>query len=651
MRGIRLVLSTVLLVAAQWSLSAAVPPALSAAVDALEKDAVSDADFRRLLARIDAEGSPALKARAFVLQCQRNVGPDPRAMRRMADEGVAIARDANAQAELGGLLLCRGYIEESDEDTARALADYSEAIAVSGAAGMPDDAAQARVLRGELLHGQGRYAEGLSDMQAAHRHYVATRNEKQQSYTLNAIANFYADSRVGQYDKALQYYRQLLAAHLARRRVGEAATTRYNIASTLDRKGDYREALTEFRASLAGYEAEGDIAMVADTLRAIAALQLRADRATEALDYAERAMRQASAAADPDLLARVRVVRGGALRRLGRGDAALADFEAAEAYFAREKNGRFLEHLAGERAEAYAGLQQWERAFAARSRQLELSRALDKQLEQDVTARMRVQFDSERTERENAALQRTNALRSRALVDAQRIRRLQAAVIALGGAVLAGMLWLAWRFSRRAKTMRVLALTDELTGLPNRRAILDRLTRRLRSKNMAPAAVIIFDIDHFKSINDRRGHDVGDSVLRRVAETARREVTEMARSSGHDGALGRIGGEEFLVLLAQADEASATAVGERLRAAIEALRIDDSGDDLSGDDLRVTISLGGSQALPGVDCVEDALKRADLALYRAKEAGRNRMDWQPPPAQAGDGTATRPHEGDSGHGL
>lgn len=97
-----------------WLLCAALSPAFAAAptldadIDALEKTDVSDADFRRLLARIDAEGTPKLKARAYALQCQRYVGADPEAVRKVAEDGIAIARAAKAQAELGGLLLCRG---------------------------------------------------------------------------------------------------------------------------------------------------------------------------------------------------------------------------------------------------------------------------------------------------------------------------------------------------------------------------------------------------------------------------------------------------------------------------------------------------------------------------------------------------------------
>lgn len=524
-----------------------------------------------------------------------------------------------ASAPLGGLLLCRGYIEERAGHTARAIADYGEAIVVGGRAGQGGDAAQARALRGELLHQGGRYAEALADLQAAYRFRVATGDAKQERYALNAIANFYADPRVTQYAKALEYYRTLLAAHLAGGEADEAATTRYNIAATLDRMGRSDEALAEFRAVLAGYLARGDAAAVAETRRAIAALLLRNDRPAEALAEAGQARAAARGLDDANLRARIALVRGSALRRLGGAREALSEFDDAETVFRDENNLRFLEEIERERAAALAALGRWQEAYDARGRQLDYAGQLERQLEQDVTARMRVQFDSERTERENAALQRENALRARALADARRIRRLQTTTLVLAGLVLAGLLVFAWRLLRRARTLRALAMTDELTAGPNRRAILGRLAERLRGRDPAAVPVLMFDIDRFKTINDRRGHAVGDTVLRAVSAAARAAL-------GEAGALGRIGGEEFLVVLREGDEARARIVGERLRAAVAALRFAD-GDDAFG----ATISLGGTLARPGVDRVEDALKRADLALYRAKDGGRDRLDWESPP--------------------
>lgn len=562
-----------------------------------------------------------MKARAHSLRCQRAAGADPEAMRPVADAGIALARRIGQAADgaLGGLLLCRGYIEERAGHTARAIADYGEAIVVGGRAGQPGDAAQARALRGELLHQGGRYAEALADLQAAYRYRVAKGEARQTRYALNAIANFYADPRVAQYAKALEYYRALLAAHVAGHEADEAATTRYNIASTLDRMGRRDEALAEFRTVLAGYLASGDAADVADTRRAIAALLLRDDRPAEALAEAEQARAAARGLDDANLRARIALVRGSALRRLGRARETLSEFDDAEAVFRDENNLRFLEEIERERGAALAALGRWQDAYDARGRQLAYAGKLERQMEQDVTARMRVQFDSERTERENAALQRENALRTRALADAQRIRRLQTATLILGGLVLLGVLGLAWRLLRRARSLRQLAMTDELTAGPNRRAVLDLLAARLRGRDRAPVPLLMFDIDRFKTINDRRGHDVGDAVLREVAAAVRGTL-------GEAGTLGRIGGEEFLVVLHGGDETAARAAGERLRSEVAALRFAD-GDDRFG----ATISLGGTWARPGVDRIEDALKRCDLALYRAKDGGRDRMDWEAPP--------------------
>lgn len=151
------------------------------------------------------------------------------------------------------------------------------------------------------------------------------------------------------------------------------------------------------------------------------------------------------------------------------------------------------------------------------------------------------------------------------------------------------------------------ARTDALTGLPNRRALLEELERELarRRRNGRPLALVMMDLDHFKQVNDLHGHPVGDAVLR---ETAGRlsSVTRQGET------LGRIGGEEFAWLLPDTTPATAA---ERGRQAVADLDFADVG--------RCTISAGVS-ALTSEDLgVDELLRRADEALYRAKAAGRN----------------------------
>jgi two-component system, cell cycle response regulator len=162
-----------------------------------------------------------------------------------------------------------------------------------------------------------------------------------------------------------------------------------------------------------------------------------------------------------------------------------------------------------------------------------------------------------------------------------------------------------------------LALTDPLTGLYARRygeAHLDELIDRV-NQDGASAAVLYFDIDHFKQVNDTHGHDAGDDVLRELAARTRHSVRSVDLAA-------RWGGEEFLVVMPETDLANAAAVAERLRLAVanEPFTVK-----ASGAKLGVTISIGVAAAIAGGDHRDQLLKRADDALYRAKSAGRNRV--------------------------
>ncbi len=168
------------------------------------------------------------------------------------------------------------------------------------------------------------------------------------------------------------------------------------------------------------------------------------------------------------------------------------------------------------------------------------------------------------------------------------------------------------RAVKLAAEAQVLANTDPLTGLPNRRCSLERLRAAVENARESgrPLCVVMFDIDHFKQVNDGHGHQTGDDVLVHVAEIARQQVR------GTD-LVGRIGGEEFVWLIPGVGMTEAHQLAERLRSAIAA------GSGLPGLP-AVTTSIGLDNLRPGDDA-EGILKRADLALYAAKEAGRNRV--------------------------
>jgi diguanylate cyclase len=174
---------------------------------------------------------------------------------------------------------------------------------------------------------------------------------------------------------------------------------------------------------------------------------------------------------------------------------------------------------------------------------------------------------------------------------------------------------------------------DHLTWAYNRRYIMNALEEeRSRSERRhAPFSIVIFDLDHFKLINDRYGHVVGDRVLARFSAIARRELRSADKVSPgrRRNAFGRFGGEEFIGLLPETGLEGARQCTERLRAAVAAERFDAG--------IRVTFSAGIAVFRHG-ETGEQTLSRADDALYRAKRAGRDKVyDEKPPRAAAGNG--------------
>jgi len=162
-------------------------------------------------------------------------------------------------------------------------------------------------------------------------------------------------------------------------------------------------------------------------------------------------------------------------------------------------------------------------------------------------------------------------------------------------------------------TLSLAALTDPLTGLLNRRAFEARIDEEVArsARNDEPLTLLALDIDHFKRVNDRFGHPIGDAALISIAETVR-------EASREADVVARVGGEEFSVLLADADLETATLVAERIRGAVESHTDKDYG--------RLTVSVGVAGLQAGVENAAAAAQRdADRMLYAAKEGGRNRV--------------------------
>jgi diguanylate cyclase (GGDEF)-like protein len=192
--------------------------------------------------------------------------------------------------------------------------------------------------------------------------------------------------------------------------------------------------------------------------------------------------------------------------------------------------------------------------------------------------------------------------------------------IAIGSAGLLGISLFGRKLDNAYELIRSQAVTDDLTGIPNRRSFLDRTrTEFNRSRrNKYPLSVVMIDIDHFKSYNDTYGHERGDECLKKVALAIQQTLKRPSDFCA------RYGGEEFITVLPDTAQEGALFIAEEIRTAVRNLGI---AHEKSSPARMVTISLGVATAEDNLSTsYEDLIRQSDKALYLAKENGRNRVE-------------------------
>lgn len=588
-------------------------PAQALITRAIAASRVNPEDGRRLaeqaLERARAEPDADLELRALLVLCEHYAEREHTTAQALLARASALLPRAKRGGLRAGMLSCEGEIQEALGENAKALATYERAVSVAEAEGDEEMLANAAYLRGWLRGVLGDYALGLIDLRRAMALYEKLALPEHARTAVNGIATVY--NRMGDYAQAQHYYEQTLKAQLAAGTQREAIVTLYNIGRTRENLRQWDGARNDFATALEMSRRLGYARGEAYALRGLASVDNAQGNARLALQRLEEAQRLHARLPDARLRAQIELQRGIALRLLKRYGESVAALNNALAVFRGADSLAELSATHAALADTYAEMGDWRAAYDHQRRLKEgADRLHARQIDQRV-ASLKVEFDTAAKDKENALLLREKAATEAALEQQRRAGRLQAVVIALAALLASLLAILALRHRRTSRQMRALAMTDELTGLSNRRHLLTQLTGMTDKAGAPPCALLIADLDHFKPINDAYGHLIGDEVLKAVAVALKGAVREPVL-------LGRLGGEEFLVVLPGSDLDAARHAGERIREAVAAI------------DARrwfkhrtLTISVGVTVAQPGVDTVSAALKRADEALYAAKAAGRN----------------------------
>ncbi|MEG3049624.1 MAG: diguanylate cyclase, partial [Thermomonas sp.] len=351
-------------------------------------------------------------------------------------------------------------------------------------------------------------------------------------------------------------------------------------------------------------------------LLGLAEAQIGLGQGDVALRTLERARDGFAARQDTSSEDSLQLLTGQALARQGRHSEALARYRQALPLIKRNGNERYLAHLYKAQATSLEALGHLDAALSDYKQYTELQLRLQGKMRLEQGRLLEYEYEIRRGEFENQRLRNEAATKQEQVQALERVRHWQWLTIVLGALLLALLTSLAWRHGRTSRRLSRESLIDPLTGISNRAAIEAEAMRALGGATRPGESVslLILDLDHFKAINDRHGHAAGDRVLRAAADAWHTVLR------GRDP-LGRIGGEEFVVVCADTTLEQALVVAERLREATAALLFDDIDPGL-----RVTVSIGVAQSQRSDDNHEAVLARADAALYRAKQRGRNRVE-------------------------
>lgn len=543
---------------------------------------------------------------------------------RVAGAGLAVGQGAGAAAPgLSWLRLkiCHAAAVLMRGDQANGLRELEEVLAASTDGALASAHALALMERGTYRSRGGAMPAGQQDLLKACEMLKAPGLDLDLERCLGALANHH--KRIGDLDEAMVLYQQLLAKARARAARFDESIYAYGIAEVQFHRADWPKALTAFQDVAAMASTLGDPAGQAYAELGIGATLGRQGQPALALPHVEHALRLLDASADPGHALRGRITRAKLMTQLGRAQESAADLQAIEPKVRAMNQQWLLAIWLSAHADAAAALGQWSVAYQG----LQALRAVEERQQQqrlsEATTRLRLQFAREYDLAELRALRKVNE-------QGDELRQAQALVIALILLLLVASAGFALLKIVQSRALRSLASTDELTGLLNRRSILAYGERQLRwaGEQGASLSVLMIDIDNFKRINDEQGHAAGDEVLRRVGRLLQTALRT------HDR-LGRIGGEEFLVILPEAALGQASAVAHRIREAVA-----DSASSHGEGARRVTVSIGVAQWQAPAEGIDGVMSRADAALYLAKSGGRNAVKVADGPSVGRPGPAT-----------
>ncbi len=571
-----------------------------------------NADLERLSALLPVGDQPR-DVRFRSVYCGSDRWTDPVAGLAYSDEALKRARDQHDLASEARAMLCRASFIELTSGSQRGLPEYDKVVSLLADSHEQQLLAETLEIRGDTLSLLGEQARAMLDFQRARAAYRAAGINHEIEPLMLSIAVAYR--RVGDFTQAERYFSSAILRMQDKRDWENLATNYIQLGFLHAESGAPDKAQKAFLHAIDVATQNHDPIGLNSARLGLADTQItlgEPEAARRTLAQARAGFLAQNNASNDDMMI---ILTGQALARQGEHAAALKQYEMAMPLVQRNGNDRYLAMIYKFRAISQEALGHSGPALVDFKQYTALQLKLQGKMRLEQSRMLEYEYEIRRRDFENLQLRAEAKAKQQQLTALERVRHWQTVSLVLAALFLALLSSLALRQWNKSRRLRSLAMTDPLTSVSSRISIENEADQAIAeaARTKQPLSLLMLDLDHFKSVNDRFGHASGDRVLRDTA------AAWHAQLRGRDP-LGRIGGEEFVVVCAGTSLEQALLVAARLREATHALCFEDIAPDL-----HVSVSIGAASYTQG-ESRSDLFARADAALYRAKQRGRDRTE-------------------------
>ncbi|WP_027671166.1 tetratricopeptide repeat-containing diguanylate cyclase [Rheinheimera baltica] len=578
-------------------------------------------DFRQTLAELENALPQNDAERASILdrhRCLLAYFDDPAAGIAFSKTKLNQAQSANDFPAQYDYHTCRYHLYYMLGENKQAVESAKLAHSAAEYSEDPLSIALSETELGNISSYQGDYADALNHYLSAYQRFQQLGYKPYISDLVLSIASAYR--RMGLYDKAITYIDEAEKEFNAPEERFRHAMIMHEKAFSYAEIGQPEQALALFKQSIDVYNELAVPEWIAYTNVNLVWIYNLLGQFDNALNIAAEAESMLSSgnianiANSQTYQALLALYKGEALLADKQVNTALESLALADQLLSEQAVPRYMLQLHLHYADALAQAGQYSLAYTKLGQYVELNNRQQANAREQQANLLRFQFDFTRQQEKNDQLAAEKLAAEQYISTLQLAQRWQYVAIIAIVLMLFILVSFAVSLKKRNRKLHRLAMTDELTGIANRRRImmLAEQERVKATETSSPICLLIIDLDHFKKINDNHGHDAGDIVLQQVCLT----ISSVLRQQDH---FGRTGGEEFLIILPNTDINQAQPIAERVRRSVAAINLS-----LIQLNLQVSCSIGLTQAKPK-ELLNASISRADKALYQAKANGRNQV--------------------------